>query len=91
MVTECILLVKLLQAQEKFTTPIGKVLKKMGDKLPETHLIGSPTFLKWVKRRSKHSDSMIRIGKKMDAQHGRHLNEMMDEPTPLMHKDQPVF
>jgi hypothetical protein len=71
------LLAEMLLVQEKFTSPLGQVFKKMGEKQANTHLFGGPEFLAWIKAQHKKIPNMIKIGKALDAQQGVYHNPLI--------------
>ena len=69
------LLADLMLIQDELRTPIGNVLKAMGEKLPATHLFGSIEFLKWVKKMRKKLDEIKKMGVHIDLKNPVFCNE----------------
>jgi hypothetical protein len=57
----------LLPLQDEIGVPIGKVLKEMGYKMPETHLIGMFEVLENIQKLKKQIPTIRKIGKRLDA------------------------
>lgn len=60
------LIARLVKVQDKFETPMGAVMKEMGEKLPDTHLFGSIEFLEWVRKKNKQLGKIEKIGTMLD-------------------------
>lgn len=73
------LLADLVKAQDKFESPVGAVLKEMGEKLPETHLFGGPEFLQWVKKKRKQISKIVKMGLKLDNKNPGFRNEVLEK------------
>ena len=73
------LITNLVKVQEKFETPIGSVLKEMGEKLPDTHLFGGPEFLHWVNKLSRQLGRIEKTGARLDAVNPGFKNKILNE------------
>ena len=76
------LIAQLVKIQDKFMIPVGRVLKEMGEKLPDTHLFGGPEFLNWVNKKNKQVSKIEKIGLQLDAGHPEFTNETIEEAIP---------
>ncbi len=76
------LIAQLVKVQDKFMIPVGRVLKEMGEKLPDTHLFGGPEFLNWVNKKNKQVSKIEKIGLQLDAEHPEFTNEPVEEAIP---------
>jgi cation diffusion facilitator CzcD-associated flavoprotein CzcO len=61
------LLAELMIIQDDLSTPVGNVLKVMGEKLSHTHLFGSIEFLKWIKKMRKNLPRIKMVGQQIDS------------------------
>ncbi len=61
------LIAEMIKLQHNINTPLGRVLREMGEKLPNTHLFGGPEFLKWVEKKKRQLKKMQKIGEKLDT------------------------
>ena len=61
------ILTHLLPLQDEIGLPLGKVLKEMGYKMPNSHLIGMFEVLENIQKLKKRIPNIRKMGKKLDA------------------------
>ncbi len=69
------LLAKYIQLQDRINVPIGLVLKEMGEKLPQTHLIGSDEIFYKIDRTMLKFDSIVKKAHQIDRQYPNFKNQ----------------
>jgi thioredoxin reductase len=85
------LIAQLTKIQDKIETPIGNVLKEMGEKLPETSLFGGIDLINWIGKKEKQLPKMEQIGLKVDAKNKGFSNKVLTEKKPETTKDMLVY
>lgn len=68
------MLVDFVKIQDRIQTPIGNVLKEMGDPLPTSHLYGGGQVIKWIKKMVRNLSKIEKKGQKIDKRDGAFTN-----------------
>ncbi|HLT49282.1 MAG TPA: NAD(P)-binding domain-containing protein [Aequorivita sp.] len=70
------LLANFIKLQDKVNCPVGMILKKMGEPLPTSHLIGGAQVIKWIEKTERKIDAIEKEGLKID----KHLDDFKNKP-----------
>lgn len=85
------LLANLIQIQDKIETPIGMVLREMGEPLPTSHLMGGGQVLKWINKMNKRLDKIEKKGRKLDTQQDKFHNKTLNGVEQAVMNDMKMF
>ena len=78
------LLMRHLKLQEQIGVPLGLVMKEaMGQKLPESHLIGMFVILRNIEKFNKHYDSFAQRARRLDRQYPNFKNKVLPMPKSI--------
>ena len=70
------LLANFIKLQDKVNCPVGMILKKMGEPLPTSHLIGGAQVIKCIEKTERKIDAIEKEGLKID----KHLDDFKNKP-----------
>ena len=71
------MLTGLVKIQERIETPIGNVLKEMGDPLPSSHLYGGGQVIKWINKMVRNLPKIEKKAQKIDKRDGAFTNKVV--------------
>ena len=85
------LIASLVKVQDKFSIPVGMVLKKMGEKLPDTHLFGGPELKKWISKKMKQLKKIEKKGIQLDIKNKAFSNRILEAKETINTNKMQVF
>jgi len=85
------LLVEFIKLQDKIESPLGMVLREMGEPLPTSPLMGGPQLLKWITKISNQLNKIEKKGLKLDSKIDRLNNVTLEEKEDVVLEDTVVY
>ncbi|WP_310991916.1 flavin-containing monooxygenase [Aequorivita marina] len=85
------LLAGFVKLQDKIETPVGMVLKEMGEPLPTSHLFGGAQVIKWIAKTEKNLSKIEQKGRKLDKANNGFTNKPLEHASEAISKDMQVY
>lgn len=85
------LLARFVQLQDKVNSPVGLILKEMGEPLPTSHLFGGAQVIKWISKMDKKMDKLEKKGLELDKEHDGFVNNPLEYTPESLSKDMQVY